>query len=258
MYDIESIAKHFESAAIKHPSLRLIARHGDAGELRRQERYISEVLIPKLTRNRPIIESAGLNGEWQFDLCGDQSAALDFLDLATEAGALLADNPIDFLPAGFDVRSNSEITRQLGWCAALFGLAWASERGSPVAADDVQFGGPNGVVEAWLSVLPMNPFRASALLIERLNSDHRKRTTIGERQGDAGGNDATTQAPPVGYIAASQAQYEFGITPPELSRLAHADPPIVRRCKAPEGYHDSNGKRVRTLYHRGDIQKLKR
>ncbi|HPF37052.1 MAG TPA: hypothetical protein P5081_14045 [Phycisphaerae bacterium] len=58
------------------------------------------------------------------------------------------------------------------------------------------------------------------------------------------------------FITASQAQQHYGVLPHELSRAANSCPPKIRTRKAPRGFHDDQGKKVRKLYHRDDVRKF--
>ncbi len=109
--------------------------------------------------------------EWIFRFYGDRDGAHRFWEMATGAGGYLDPNAIPLLPRRRKRRPIMVGEGAFWWMRAIFTVAWNWKKrpGLALRADKVKLPGSHGV--PYYSILPINPFSASVMLIDVLLSD---------------------------------------------------------------------------------------
>lgn len=132
--------------------------------------------------------------EWIFRFYGDRDGAHRFWEMATGAGGYLDANAISLLPRRRKRWLMGVEEGAFYWMRAIFTVAWdwKNRPGLALRADKIKFPGPHGV--HYFSILRINPFTASVMLIDVLSDVGSRGKPTHADDGD-GGSPVDTEPP---------------------------------------------------------------
>ncbi len=177
-----AIRADFDAAARMFPDLRCAVvkyqhaelNRDDVIELMRAAKYRLDEAIKLELDSRRVSHSWGLvhsfqdiktTQRWDIAICGDRAGAHRFSELAAAAAGCLKPN-WNLITAMESVCQSPDLQDASDWMRAIFYVAWQRVSGSALHAKQLLHDKRRNALVT--SVLPVNPFLASALLIDLL------------------------------------------------------------------------------------------